>query len=66
MRDIPLIKFWGYFPFVTKESQILICPNFPQNTRIQCLLGTFNIWIQLSDKGLNLCNARAVSSKLHK
>ena len=61
MRDIRLIKFWKNFPFVTKESQILIL-----NTRMQYLLGTFNIWIKLSDKEVNLRDERVVSSKLHK
>ena len=66
MRDILLIRFWGCFPFVTKESQILICPNFPGNTRIWYLLGTFDIWITLSDIEVNLRDGRLVSSKLHK
>ena len=48
------LRFWGYFPFFTKELQILVFPNFPQNTNIQCLIGTFNIWIKLSDTGVNL------------
>ena len=37
MRDILLRRFWRYFPFVTKELQTLICPNFFKNTRIDGL-----------------------------
>ena len=66
MQDILLMRLWGNFPLVTKESQISICPNFPWNTRIQYLLGTFNIWIKLSDIGVNLRDERVLSSKLHK
>ena len=66
MPDILLIRFWGNFPFVTKESQILICPNFPQNTRIQDLLGRFNVGIKLSDTEVNLRDERVVSLNFHK
>ena len=66
MQDILLIRFGGNFPFATKELQILICSNLPQSTRIQYLLGTFNIWIKLPDTGVNLWDKRLVSSKLHK
>ena len=31
----------------------LICSNFLCNTRIQYLPGTFNIWIKLSNTGVN-------------
>ena len=53
-------------PICSKESPIFVCPNFPKNTRIQCLLGTFNIWIKLSDTGVDLWDERVASSKLCK
>ena len=56
-------KVLGYFPFVTKESQILISPNFPRNTRIQRLLETFDTWIKWSDTGVSFW---VVSSKLQR
>ena len=59
-----IIRFWGNFG--NKELQILICPNFSWNTRIQYLLGTFNIWIKLPDTGVNLWDEKVVSSKFHK
>ena len=59
-------KVLEYFPFVTEESQILIGPNFPWNNRIQCLLGTFNIWMKLSDAGVNLWDESVLFSKPHK
>ena len=48
-----LTTFLGNFPFVTKEPQILIWSNFLSNTRIHYVPGTFNIWIKLSDTGVN-------------
>ena len=63
MRDILLMTFLGYFPSVTKESQILICPNCHWNARIQCLYETFNTWINVSYMGLNYSGERVVSSK---
>ena len=58
-------KVLGHFPFLTKESQMLICPNFLRNTRVQCLLETFNTWIKLSDTGVNFWEKRLGSSKLY-
>ena len=58
MRDILLITFWGNFPFVIKESQVLIGPNFSRNTGIQYLLGIFN------DTG-GMRDERVVSWKFH-
>ena len=59
-------KVLGYFPFFTKELQMLICLNFPRNTKIQCFLETFNTWIKLSDTGVNFWEKRVISAKLHK
>ena len=62
MGNVLLITFLGYFPSVIKESHILIFPNCPWNTRIQCLLKICNTRTLCFDTRVNLWGDKVVVS----
>ena len=59
-------KIWGVFFICPKGSQMLIGPNFPWNTRIQCLLQIFNTWIKFFDTGVKFWEKRVILSSFIK
>ena len=45
---------FGVFSVCYKGLQLLICPNFPRNSKVLFFLETFNTFIKLSDTRVKL------------